>query len=439
MTDSNKIRVAFATAIGLGAIIGAGIFVLSGTAIAFAGADAILAFILVGIVAIIIAFEYGELGSIMPTLHGATYSYVYKAFGSELGFITGILLYASFAVSVSVIALGFGAYFVSLFNLTINPIIIAIILIFALSLVNLKGIKKAAKSDAFLVLIKVSILIIFIIFAILFLLNSKATNILSNFSVKGNQGNLESLIEAVIVIIFAYSGFQSISSITPEVEGGAKSAAKAIIYSVAISMIIYVSVVVSLIILAPASKYSISGDPLAIALQSSSAPQWLLILIDFGALIATTSATLAMILSSSKILYQISEDKLLPKFFRLYDKKNGIAINGVIITAIIAIITLFAGNIFVITSISDFGLLFSYLITSFALIHFRRKKIEGSIKTPFYPYFPIISIIMIIIFMYGLPKESLLIGLIAVILLLTIYYSLREVENKKVIRIKLFK
>jgi APA family basic amino acid/polyamine antiporter len=438
MSESNKIRVAFATAIGLGAIIGAGIFVLSGTAIALAGAYAILAFILVGIVVIILAFEYGELGSIMPKLHGATYSYVYKAFGSELGFITGILLYMSFAVSVSVIALGFGAYFVNLFNLTINPIIIAIILILILSLINLKGIKKAAKSDTFLVIIKISILIVFIIFAILFFLNSK-NNIFLNFSVNGNQKNFESLIEAVIIIIFAYSGFQSISSITPEIEGGSTGAAKAIIYSVLISMIIYVLVVISLMLLAPATMYSISGDPLSIALKNSLAPQWLLILVDFGALIATTSATLAMLLSSSKILYQISADKLLPNFFRLYNRKTNVAVNGIIITAIIAIIMLFIGNIFVITSISDFGLLFSYLITSFTLIHFRRKKIVGSIKTPLYPYLPILSIIMVIIFMYGLPKESLLIGLITIILLLTIYYSLREVENKKVIRIKLFK
>ena len=438
MSDKSKIRVAFATAVGLGAIIGAGIFILSGTAVALAGADAILAFILVGIIAIILAFEYGELGSIMPKLHGATYSYIYKAFGSELGFITGILLYMSFAVSISVISLGFGAYFVNLFDISISPIVVAIILIIILSLINLKGIKNTAKVDTFLVSIKIIILLIFVIFAILFFLGSKSSS-MSNFSISGQQGSIESLIEAVVVIIFAYSGFQSISSITPEVEGGAKGAAKAIMSAVIISGIIYVLVVISLMLLAPASKYSINGDPLSIALESSSAPQWLIILVDLGALIATTSAALAMLLSSSKVLYQISVDRLLPKFFRVYDKKNGVAINGIIITAFIAILTLFAGNIFIITSISDFGLLFSYLITSFALIHFRRKKIVGSIKTPLYPYFPIIAILMILLFMYGLPKESLLIGLVMIILLLIIYYSLREIEDKKVVRIKLFK
>ena len=96
-----------ATAIGLGAIIGAGIFVLSGTAIALAGSYALVSFVLVGIIALIVALELGELGSIMPQEKGASYSYVRGAFGSELGFITGLLLYFSYVSSIPVIALGF--------------------------------------------------------------------------------------------------------------------------------------------------------------------------------------------------------------------------------------------------------------------------------------------------------------------------------------------
>ena len=94
-SEKNTISVWVATAVSLGAIIGAGIFVLSGTAIALAGADAIIAFIIVGIVAFMMALQLGELGSLMPKLKGASYSYTYKAFGSELGFITGILIYFS--------------------------------------------------------------------------------------------------------------------------------------------------------------------------------------------------------------------------------------------------------------------------------------------------------------------------------------------------------
>src|SRR5690349_21360779 len=105
-----KIGLAGATAIGLGAIIGAGIFVLSGTTINLAGSGALIAFIITGIVAIILALELGELSSEMPKERGATYSFTYHAFGSELGFIGGILLYLGYAAAVATIALGFGSY-----------------------------------------------------------------------------------------------------------------------------------------------------------------------------------------------------------------------------------------------------------------------------------------------------------------------------------------
>ena len=103
-----------ATAIGLGAIIGAGIFVLSGTALSLAGSYSLFSFVLVGVVALIVSFELGELASTMPDAQGASYSYVHNTFGSELGFITGILLYFSYVSSIPVIALGFGSYLSSL-------------------------------------------------------------------------------------------------------------------------------------------------------------------------------------------------------------------------------------------------------------------------------------------------------------------------------------
>ena len=116
MEMDRLISVPLATAVGLGAIIGAGIFVLGGTSIALAGADALIAFIVVGLVATILALEMGELSSLMPDVKGASYSYTFKAFGSGLGFITGIFRYLSLAISISVVSLGFGAYLSSSFR-----------------------------------------------------------------------------------------------------------------------------------------------------------------------------------------------------------------------------------------------------------------------------------------------------------------------------------
>ncbi len=429
-----QISVAKATAISLGAIIGAGIFVLSGSAIALAGSLAILAFILVGISQITLGIEFGLLGQLMPSAKGSSYSYVYEAFGSELAFITGSLLFMSYATGVSAISLGFGAYLANLLNISQNyAISFAILLILILTILNIKGLKEVASVDFWLVLIKLSILIGFSLFAIY--MSFHIPNINEHFVNNANQDSITSIFLAAVAIVFAYSGYQSVSTITNRVKGGSKGAAKAIIYSIIISLVVYLLVVIGLLLLAPASAYSISGNPLDTALRYSNAPKIIEYIVDIGALIATTSATLASILVSSRVLYDMSRDYLLPKQIRVYDKKKDAPTNAIIVTAFVGIITLFSGNIFIIAAISNFGLLLSYLMASFALMHFRRLK---KIDIPFYPYLPLIAIISVFVFLIGMPKEALLFGVYSILILLIVYYALREIKNKKVIRIKLF-
>ncbi|MGI0100291.1 MAG: APC family permease [Candidatus Micrarchaeaceae archaeon] len=436
----NKVSVLAATAVGLGAIIGAGIFVLSGTAIAIAGADALIAFVIVGILATIVALEFGELGTIFPHLEGASYSYVREAFGSELGFITGIIMYFSFATSISVVALGFGSYLSSMLGMTqgIIAILFAIMLIAVLSLISILGVKKAVRTDLGLVIIKVLVLLFFIAFAI-FIAVSQHLISLGNFSVSIAQGSFSSLLSASIVIFFAYTGFQTIMTLTPKIRGGGMGAAKATLFAVVISMVLYIAIVVSLLMLVPASQFTISADPLALALGHVHAPSWLLTVVDIGALVATASATLAMIVGGSRLMYQISSDGLLPRIFRKYNKSKDVAESTVIASALIGTVMLFSGNIFVITAISNFGVLFAYLMVSLAVIHFRRKGVTAGFKVPFYPYLPIASAIMILMFMLGMPSEALVIGVIMIMALIVIYYSLREAEDKKIIKIRLFK
>ena len=437
---TSSISVKVATAVSLGAIIGAGIFVLSGTAIALAGTYAILAFILVGIVALMVGVQLGELGSLMPKLKGGPYSYTYKAFGSELAFITGMMLFFGYSTEISVISLGFGSYLASVLGITapIFSIIFGIGLIAVLAIVNILGISKAAKVDSYLVLIKLCILLIFIAFG-LFLAFSLNPHALSNITTGPSYG-ITGIFAASVVIFFAYAGFQAIASFTDKVEGGGRAAAKAIVYSVVISIVLYTAVAIVLMLMLPVGAYKISADPLAFALKSDSAPAWLSILVDIGALVATVSAALASILYSSRLLYQISEDKLLPKMIRVYDKKKDVAIDAVIITSCIAVIMLFAGNIYTIASIANVGLFISFLMVSFAIIHFRRKgESEASFKSPLYPYLPIVTIVALLCLFIGLPKEALVLGLVLIISLMIIYYSIREVEGKKPVRVVLFR
>ncbi|MGA3020572.1 MAG: APC family permease [Candidatus Micrarchaeales archaeon] len=432
-----KIGIASATAVGLGAIIGAGIFVLSGTAIALAGSFALPAFLIVGAVAMIVALVFGELGSIFPYAKGASYSYAYNAFGSEIGFITGILQYISYATAASAISLGFGSYLSGLLGISseLNSRLLALLLIVAIAIVNALGIRKAAKVDLVLVIIKVVILFIFIAFVLIFISGSKITNNI-NFS---TGFGAESFFSAVVAIFFAYTGFQTITTFISDIKGGSRAAAKAMIMAVVLSIVIYALVVFSMLLLVPAENYVVTADPLAFALKSVHAPEIFIMIIDIGAIIATASAAIAMLLSASRVSYQISIDGLLPKVFRKFDRKRDVAVNGIIFSAFVSAIALFSGNIFTIAAISNFGLLFSYIIACLALVHFRRIGKLGDVRSPLYPYLPIIAVIAMIIFILGMPNDALLIGAILIFSLIAVYYSLREISEKKVIRVRLFK
>ena len=215
-----KIGLASATAVGLGAIIGAGIFVLSGTAIALAGSFALVAFLLVGIVALIMALVFGELCSLLPNEKGASYSYAYNAFGSEVGFLTGILAYFSYATAIAAIGLGFGSYLTSMLGMgaSIAPQVFAALLIFAIAAVNLLGIRKAAKADFSLVVVKLLILAAFIAFSIMFVFR---TDSFGYVSFSPSDFSMGSIFAASVVIFFAYTGFQTITTFGSRIAGGA--------------------------------------------------------------------------------------------------------------------------------------------------------------------------------------------------------------------------
>ena len=437
--DRNKVEVYVAAAVGLGAIIGAGIFVLSGTAIALAGSFAIVAFALVGVLALIIALELGELGSLMPYVKGASYSYTYNALGSELGFITGMMRYMALATSIGAIALGFGSYLSSFLGLGLSTYAIpfAIILIFLLSIVNMFGVKKAAQADFWLVIVKIGVLLLFIIFALLFAFSNKGSG-LSNIQFNVSAGTLNGIFAAGVVVFFAYSGFQSISTLTDRIKGGSKGYVTAILSAVTISIVLYLLIAFALLLLLPQSAYKIVADPLSYALKSAGAPNWLSVVVDIGALVATASATIAMILTSSRSLYQMSVDRLLPKFFRKYNSRTDTAENGIIVSAIIGILVLFAGNIYIIAAISNFGLMTNYLLVGLDVIHFRRRGVKSPFMTPLYPYLPILGIILLLAFFTGMPSEALLIGTVLILALLVAYHAIRETKEKRVIREKLF-
>ncbi len=440
-----------AVAVGLGGIIGAGIFVLSGTMIRLSGSGALLAFLFTGVVAVIVALEMGELTSSMPGKTGASYSFVYTAFGSELGFITGLLLYLSFVASIAAITLGFGAYLSSMLgvNEAYFRYVFAAVLVIALILLNLEGISEAAKADTYIVVFKVGVLIVFVLFALLF-----GSHLPANIGLPA-AGGVGGIFAASVIAMFAYAGFQSIATMAPSIKGGGRTAAKAILVAVLISLIFYVAVTLALLSLTSVGSFTFAADPLSFALRSANAPSWLFELVNVAALAATTSASLSMLIAGSQLMAQLSRDGLLPSFLSKESKSASAPSIALLVTGGLGICMLFSGNIYTIAAISNFGVLFSYLISGFALMKVRRMRRHpekhaqdmagGGIverpdfSVPLYPLLPVAGIILIISFFFGFPSVALSAGVSLVLVALIVYYALSEDKDEPVIKVRFFR
>lgn len=433
-----KISIGTAIALCLSAIIGDTLFVVTGIPIYQAGSWAIIAFVIVGIIAIVIALQFGELGSIMPGKIGVAYSYVTRPFGTELGFITGTLLFFSYCAVVAAITFSFGGYLLFLFGVhsTAAQITVAAALIIAISLLNMNGVKKTAGLSRMLIVITIGAATIFCLYAVVHAVQH--ANFAYNFASSGSQNTLTAFGAAITTVVFAYAEFETVTTFTNNVKGRGKAMAKILIYSILMSIVAYSAIAIGLISLVPASKWISSSEPLLYALAYVNAPHYLIVMIGIGTLLAISAAAITVIHTASRIIYQLGIDGLLPKFTRKYDNERDTAINGIVITMVVSILLLFSGDLYQILSISNFGIIFSWIMACMAVISLRRHKKSGSFRMPLYPLLPIIGVIACIIFMLGLPRESLALGIAIILALLVLYYSIVEIRYRDVPRIKLF-
>ncbi|MCL4365301.1 MAG: APC family permease [Candidatus Marsarchaeota archaeon] len=435
---SYRMGIGLAVALCLSAIIGDTLFVFTGVPITEIGANSIMAYVIVGIIAIIIAMQLGELSSIMPHEKGGPYSYVTKSFGSELGFVTGILLFIGYCAIVAAVTLGFGSYFLSLFGLggTAAHISIAIVLIIAISIINMRGVKSAVELNKMLIAITLLTAALFFIFAVFY--GHDHGSLATNFIGSAAQNMPGAFFQAITAIVFAFAGFQIIVTLTDNVKGLGKGVTRAMVYAILISIVAYIAITFGLLMMLRASSFTITSEPLLYALSSVHAPSIVVILVDFGTLFAIAASVIAIIFTASRLFFQIGNDGLLPGITRRFDRKRGVATSGVVMTSLVSIMILFSGNLYTILSISNFGMIFSWLMSCFAVINMRRRKKIGEYSSPYYPYLTMVGIIACLIFIFGLPSISLAIGVIVLLFLILVYYIIVEIKYREVPRVRLF-
>lgn len=399
-----------AASIGIGAIIGAGIFVLSGVASGFAGPAVILSFLIAGLVAFLTALSSAELSSFI-TEAGGSYIYTHKAFGKFWGFVVGWMQSFDYIVGASAISVGFAGYFVYFTGIPSTAqnvtIIVAVAMPLVLTLINLRGIKEASGANNMLVLIKVTALALFIIVGLFFLLSHVNFSNYHPFFPKGFAG----MFSGAALIFFAFIGFNTITMIAEEVKDPEKNVPRSLILAFLICTILYIGVSVVEVGLVDWKVIGTSDAPLELALRAATSNIFLLKFVSISALFATASATMASILGGSRAVFSMARQRVIPGILARISK-NGVPTFAVLISgaAIALIIIVTKGDLQLIASIFNFGTLMTFFFINMSLLQLRKKmpKANRTFKVPLYPLTPILGLISCFALVFYLKTNAII-------------------------------
>jgi basic amino acid/polyamine antiporter, APA family len=409
-----------ATSIGIGAIIGAGIFVVLGIAIGYAGPAVIFSIVIAGIVASFTAFSFAELGSAIPK-EGGAYTYAYELISPSAAFIVGCLWIFAQIVAGVAISIGFASYFV-----TIMPILpvktVAVLAALILTGLNLIGIKQSTTVNNVLVIIKIAILTLFISFGI-FQVHPQ------NYSEISPNG-LFGILQGAGFIFFAYLGFGRIATLGEEVKKPEKTLPRAILIALSVSIIIYILVGLTATGLVDYRILAQSGSPIAVAANSMGKPT-LVAAVALGALIATASVLLTNLIGLSRVSYAMARNGQLPKTVARVSSKYGTPYVSILVMGAILVVLTFALDLRQAAAITSFALLATHVFVNLSAIRLRKKMSNStSFRVPFFPLVPVLGLGSCIILMFSLPQESWIVAAIVVTISAILYLLKKKLESR---------
>ena len=349
-----------ATGIGVGAVIGAGIFVVIGVAAGVAGPSFLIGLFIAGLAATCNGLSSAQLAAIYPQ-SGGTYEYGYRILNPHFGFSAGWMFLTSKLAAGGVVAIGFGNYFAQLFPSIPEkyPTIVGVIL---LTFANYFGIKKAGKINLGIVAITVLSLLIFIVSGIGFIQSSN----FEPFFTHGSSG----MIQAAALMFFAFTGYARITTIGEEVKQPAKTIPRAIVLTLIITFFLYLLVAFVAVGVIGTTQLNASSSPLIAAAQTMSfhlAP----LVISIGATTAMFGVLLSQILGISRMMLAMARRQDLPSVLTYIHPRYQVPTSGIIASgAIILLIALF-GQLYYVVSAASFSILVYYSIANLAAIRLK--------------------------------------------------------------------
>ncbi|GEB32483.1 MULTISPECIES: amino acid permease [Brevibacillus] len=420
------------TMLGIGAIVGTGIFVLTGVAAAeHAGPALVLSFVLSGLACVFAALCYAEFASTVP-VSGSAYTYSYTAFGELVAWMIGWDLILEYGVASAAVASGWSGYAQGLlagfgihlpvaltnaFDTSKGTIIDlpAVVIIFVITLLLMKGTRESAKFNTVMVLIKVAVILLFLIVGIGYV---KPEN-WSPFMPFGFAG----VATGAATVFFAFIGFDAVSTAAEEVRNPQRDMPIGIITSLLVCTLLYIAVSLTLTGIVPYDMLNVK-NPVAFALNYVK-QDWVAGFISLGAIVGITTVLLVMMYGQTRLFFAMSRDGLLPAVFSRVNPETQVPQKSTIIVGIL--VAIFSGLLPLnkLAELTNIGTLFAFILVSIGVVVLRRTnpELRRSFRTPLVPLVPILAVLFCGYLVYSLPSITK-IGFIAWLIAGAIVYFL---------------
>lgn len=404
--------------LGIGAIIGAGIFVLTGTAAAnYAGPAVVLAFILSGITCALAGLCYAEMASTVP-IAGSAYAYAYSTMGEFIAWVIGWDLVLEYAVGATTVAVGWAGYITSFLNdigihipakLSSAPIkyvldpntghgsfaatdsiinLPAMIIVLLVSILLTIGIEESAKVNNFIVVLKVAIVLIFIAAGISYVNHANwvtQNNPNGSFippQLGPGQFGWSGILRAAGVVFFAYIGFDAVSTAAQEAKNPQRDMPLGILGSLAICTVLYILVSYVLTGVVPYDQLRVA-EPIAKGIDAIGW-RWLSPFIKLGAIAGLSSVILVMLLGQTRVFFSMSHDGLLPAIVSRVHPRFRTPYITTIITGLVVMVAAGLAPIELVGELTSIGTLFAFAIVCIGVFVLRitQPNLERPFKTP---------------------------------------------------------
>jgi APA family basic amino acid/polyamine antiporter len=416
------------TALGIGSVIGTGIFVLTGTAASQnAGPALVLSMIIAAVACALAGLCYAELASMIPVA-GSAYTYAYASSGELVAWIIGWDLILEYALSASTIAVGWSGYCVSFLHdlgITLPPALtaargaaavaadgtaiqgvfnlpasIVVLLVTALLVV---GIKQSADANTGLVVLKVAVLIAFVGLGAAYIRPEHLTPLIPPNTGQFGHFGWSGVMRGAAVMFFAYVGFDAVSTAAQEARNPQRDMPIGILLSLAICTVLYIAVAVVLIGIVPYQRLNVA-DPLAVGIDATGL-KWFSPIVKVSALFGLFSTMLVQLLGQTRIFYSMSRDGLLPGLFGAVHPRFRTPWLSTLITGSVVAVAAGLLPIGVLSQLVSIGSLLAVVLVCAGVLILRRTAAEvpRPFRVPGVPWVPVLGALACLAQMVSLP------------------------------------